>query len=155
MKSLQRCWTILRGYLKPAGHVRPNSGTATELSSPDDLLARFLFQKNHFKRMENRATPLAFMPPPDLQLSVFLIADLSINEIWELGKRALTEHPQPSLYGRADIQVAAVQEQKLRAFRDDDPPRHVNVVGWPNYADGKDLIKSIAQELARNSSLML
>lgn len=95
------------------------------------------------------------MPPPDLQLSVYLITDMSADDIWGVGKGVLTQHPQLRLYGRADINVGVVHAQKLKAFRDDDPPRHVNVVGWPSYSDGKDLLKSIAQELARAASLTL
>jgi hypothetical protein len=95
------------------------------------------------------------MPPPDLQLSVYLITDMSADDIWGVEKGVLTQHPKPRLYGRADINVGVVHAQKLKAFRDDDPPRHVNVVGWPSYSDGKDLLKSIAQELARAASLTL
>jgi hypothetical protein len=126
-----------------------------ELKNPDDLLARFLCQKSHFKRTQNRATPEAFMPPPDLNLSVYQITSLPEDEIWTLGRNVLQVHPQPRLYGRADVRVEAVQEQKLKAIRDDDPPRHVNVVGWPNYADGKDLMKSLAQQLAKSAKLYL
>lgn len=126
-----------------------------ELNNPDDLLARFLFSQKHFKQTQSRATPDAFMPPKDLQLSVSLISGLLANAVWDLGKGVLAQHPQPHLYGRADINVAAVHAQKLKAFRDDDPPRHVNVVGWPSYSEGKDVIKSIAQELARAATLTL
>ena len=100
-----------------------------ELDNADDVLARFLFQKRHFKRTENRATPEAFMPPLDLQLSVYLVTDTSADATWDLGKHVLAEHPRPRLYGRADIDVRTVHAQKLKALRDDDPPRHVNVVG--------------------------
>ena len=55
----------------------------------------------------------------------------------------------------AEVDIRTVHTQKLKALRDDDPPRHVNVVGWPSYVEGKDLVKSIAQELARNASLTL
>ncbi len=126
-----------------------------ELKDPDDLLARFLLQKNHFKRAENRATPEAFMPPPDLKLSVYQITNLPDVQIWTLGRNVLQQHPQPRLYGRADVRVGGVHDQKLKAVRDDDPPRHVNVVGWPNYADGKDLVKSLAQQLAKSAKLDL
>ncbi len=126
-----------------------------ELKDPDDLLARFLLQKSHFKRTENRATPEAFMPPPDLKLSVYQITNISDIEIWTLGQNVLQQHPQPRLYGKADVHVRAVHRQKLKAVRDDDPPRHVNVTGWPSYGTGKDLIKSMAQELARASTLNL
>ena len=95
------------------------------------------------------------MPPLDLNLSVYQITGLGDDEIWTLGRNVLQEHPQPRLYGRADVRVGAVHDQKLKAIRDDDPPRHVNVVGWPNYADGKDLMKSLAQQLANSAKLAL
>jgi len=60
---------------------------------------------------------------------------------------------EENLYGRAELSVQAVWSQKLKALRDDDPPRHVSVIGWPSYALGKDLTKSIAQELAKASQL--
>jgi len=95
------------------------------------------------------------MPPPDLRLSVYVISELPDASIWTLGRDVLSKHPRPRLYGRADIAISAVHGQELKAFRDDDPYRHVNVVGWPSYVDGKDRIKSIAQELARSASLRL
>src|SRR5262249_13310164 len=133
----------------------PHSDCDTELTDQNDVLARFLFQKSHFKRTENRATPEAFMPPTDLKLSVYLTTGVPETEIWSLGRAVLVEHPKPRLYGRADVSVEAIHHQKLKAFRDDDPPRHVNVTGWPSYDLGKDFVKSTAQELARASSLTL
>ena len=126
-----------------------------ELDDPADVLSRFLFQKGYFKRAENRAVQAAFMPPTDLQLSTFLTTGMAAANIWDLGKEALASHPPPRLYGRADVDVGAVQSQKLKALRDDNPDRHVSVVGWPTYSDGKDRIKIIAQELARSSRLTL
>lgn len=125
------------------------------MADPTDVLSRFLFQTNHFSRAENRAFPDAFMPPPDLQLSTFFTTGMPPIEIWQIGRHALASHPRPRLYGHADIDVGSIHSQKLKAFRDDDPDRHVNVMGWPSYSDGKDLIKSIAQELARGSRLVL
>jgi hypothetical protein len=154
-RFLKRFWTALQGCLGPkaAAPLSPPIHAGGELTNADEVLARFLLQKNHFKKAANRATPEAFMPPPDLKLSVYLVTDLAETEISTLGKSVLHEHPQPRLYGRANIRVGIVQDQKLKAFRDDDPPRHVNVIGWPSYADGKDLIKSISQQLAKSAKV--
>lgn len=95
------------------------------------------------------------MPPPDLKLSVYQITNVPDVEVWTLGRVVLQQHPQPRLYGRADIPAGALHDQKLKAVRDDDPPRHVNVVGWPDYAQGKDAIKSLAQQLAKSAKLSL
>lgn len=134
---------------------KPSSADPVELTDLSDILARFLLQRSHFKREENRATPEAFMPPPDLQLSVYRITGVPSDGVWTLATHVLAQHPQPRLYGRADINLRAVHLQKLKAFQDDDPPRHVNVMGWPSYSDGKSVLKSIAQELARGASLTL
>ena len=176
-RSLKRFWTASRVYLRRAVTLHGNdSASATtppqsnermeradtpggalgiELDDPADVLSRFLFQKGHFKRAENRAVPEAFMPPMDLQLSTFLTTGMAAANIWDVGKEVLASHPQPRLYGRADMDVGAVHSQKLKAVRDDNPDRHVSVVGWPTYSNGKDLIKIIAQELARSSRLTL
>jgi len=95
------------------------------------------------------------MPPTDLQLSTFLTTGLAAASVWNIGRETLASHPQPRLYGRADLGVRAVQTQKLKALRDDNPDRHVSIVGWPSYSNGKDLLKIIAQELARSSRLTL
>ena len=52
------------------------------------------------------------MPPMDLQLSTFLTTGMVAKDIWDVGKEALASHPQPRLYGRADLDVGAVQSQK-------------------------------------------
>lgn len=95
------------------------------------------------------------MPPQDLRLSTFLTTGMPPDAILQIGRDAFASRLPSRLYGHADIDVSSVHSQKLKAFRDDDPDRHVNVVGWPSYSDGKDLVKSIAQELARSSRLTL
>src|ERR1700722_130349 len=102
-RFLKRFWTALQGYLGPKGAAPLSTPihASGELTDPDDVLTRFLLQKGHFKRTENRATPDAFMPPPDLKLSVYMITDLAEGEIWTLGKSVLDQHPRPRLYGKA------------------------------------------------------
>jgi hypothetical protein len=77
-----------------------------ELTDPDDLLSRFLFQSGHFK--SGRATPDAFMPPPDLQLSTFFTRDIINEAILAIGKEVLSTHTRDKLYGRAEFRVQAV-----------------------------------------------
>ena len=87
-----------------------------ELDNADDVLARFLFQKRHFNRTENRATPEAFMPPLDLQLSVYLVTDTSADATWDLGKHVLAEHPRPRLYGRLTSTSALFTHRSSKHF---------------------------------------
>lgn len=68
------------------------------------------------------------MPPLNKRLSVFRIFDLPENEVWRLGDVLRTEPP----LGRADIKVQAFTETGLTVEADNTPPRHANIVGWPN-----------------------
>lgn len=101
-------------------------------------------------------TERAFSLPADRELSTFLTTRLPDQEIWTIGTAVLYELPRTpaTLYGRADFNVRALSALKLRAVRDDNPSRHVNVGGWPA-ADDKGRAKLIAQELAKASSLEL
>lgn len=111
----------------------------------DVTLTRFLTQSDHFSREQNRIKERAFLPAPDLCLSVFRINDLSEDEIWELCERL----PK---YGRGDFLSSRVSSIGLRAEPDNDPPRHVNIVGWP---PEKSAQKSLAQKLAAEATLRL
>ncbi len=72
---------------------------------------------------------------------MYLVTGLAQTNIRSVGQAVLAELPQPRLYGRADITVEDIRRHKLTPLRDDDPPRHVNVTGWPSYETGKALIK--------------
>ena len=56
------------------------------------------------------------MPPLDLQLSVYLVTDMSADATWDLGKHVLAEHPRPRLYGRADIDVRTFTHRSSKHF---------------------------------------
>lgn len=79
---------------------------------------------------------------------MFRILGLRENEVWALGEKL---RPEPPL-GRADINVAAVRETGLTVDADDIPPRHANIVGWPDEASA---IKLKAMELAEQAILHL
>ena len=57
-----------------------------------------------------------------------------------------------TLHGRADIQALNILEINLQVNPDNIPPRHANIIGWPEL---KEEQKSIAQELAAKASLRL
>ena len=117
-------------------------------------LARYLFQSKQFKN--GRGTYQAFMPPPDLELSTFVIDGLLSADIWSIGRTVLERSgaSRGRLYGRADIKVAHVTSVGLTAVRDDDPERHVKVIGWdqsPDADTAKAAWKMKALELAAES----
>lgn len=113
----------------------------------DEVLSRFLTSSNQFAASSLRVKPSAFMPPPDKKLSCFVTTGLEPNEIWEIADRAITGRP---VYGSADIGTREIHDEGLVVERDDVPPRHVNILGWPAE---KDAQKEIAQALAAAATL--
>ncbi len=93
------------------------------------------------------------MPPANLKLSVYRIDQLSEFNIWRIGgKVARKTQPPRNLHGRADIKALQILKTGLRIFPDNVPPRHANIINWP---DEKSEIIEIALELAANASLVL
>ncbi len=94
------------------------------------------------------------MPPPNRCLSVFRIDGLTLEEVWEIGKRGVIDlMVQPKeLHGLADIKVSQVKEVNLEVDPDDNPPRHANLIGWP---EEKHRQKLVAAELAARAKLVL
>lgn len=117
----------------------------------DDLpLTRRSYSRNWLVNVDGelRFRPTAFMPyrpkGHDLELSVFRIDDLTGRETWEhVVKHA--RRPGRNIHGRADFRLRDVNSRVLGLVLDETPPRHGNVVGWPQDKDGQ---LALAQELS-------
>jgi hypothetical protein len=112
-------------------------------------LARFCYVERYYSKSHMRFA--AFMPPPDLRLSMFVVDGMNDAEIHAHGVTWATQPGPPPLPPKAfgKIGVEAILKQKLSVHRDNDPPRHAVVVGWPTE---KSEWKLIAQELAAAAS---
>lgn len=120
---------------------------------PDTSLGRFLTQHNHFSLTRHEVKFKAFMPPPDLKLSVFRIDGLYVREIWDLGNSVISQIDQKRrFYGIADIKVAIFERESLAIDPDNIPERHANIIGWP---EDQEKQLSIAQILAAEAILLL
>lgn len=119
-----------------------------------ESLGRYLTQKNHFSRMRNEVKPNAFFPPPNLQLSVYRIDGLTLDEIWKIGKENVVDSmAEPrNLYGIADVKARVVEEEKLTIMPDNLPSRHANILDWPS-EEARWL--SITQRIAAEAKLIL
>jgi len=116
-------------------------------------LSRYLFSRSHFRSRDKTVKFNAFMPPPDLKLSVFRTSSLSESQIWSIGTGiAHQQKPPRTLYGRADIQVCQVMQCGLKVDPDNNPPRHASIIGWPRE---KSKQKLIAMKLASLAVLKL
>ena len=119
-----------------------------------ERLSRFLLFSRWFTRQTRRVKPDAFIPHPRIELSVSCTEGLIEREIWPLGETVVQERPDDvTLYGRADLTAGAVRKQRLDVARNDNPPRHANIIGWPS--EGKDAQRMRAIELAATSTLVL
>lgn len=100
------------------------------------VLSRFAFSKNQVT--QERVRPKVFEPNILLQVSVFIVTDLSQDAICEIGKRVGTEIAQEQsrrvrLFGWAQFLLSVVMELGLRIERDNscEYGQHANILGWP------------------------
>ena len=129
--------------------------TTSSALPPNAPLSRFLTNRSHYSVNKGRVRKGAFMPH-HRQLSVFQVGGLVEPEIWTIGKN-VCEVSQRTLHGRGDLKVAdvvcdAVSVPPLKVVPDEDPPRHANIVGWP---EEKDAQNACALELAARAELVL
>jgi len=108
---------------------------------PDELLARFVTNKDWILVKDQTIDYEAFMPPRDLQLSVTRHIGLSEPQLMQIGRQVAEEVKRPNVgfFGRADLRVenivaAAVNMQRLLKVESaplPSNPHHAHVVGWP------------------------
>ncbi|HPY34257.1 MAG TPA: hypothetical protein PK527_10235 [Smithellaceae bacterium] len=113
-----------------------------------DKLGRYIYSKHHYRPSNNTVRHTAFMPPPDRQLSIFIISGLNEEDIWSIGENLRNL----KLLGRADIITNHVYKIELNIQVDNNPPRHANIINWPKE---NSAIKLKAMELAQNAILQL
>ena len=118
-----------------------------------ELLARYVFSRSHFSRQNQRVKADAFMPPPNLEMSMTRHRDATEAEIWAVG-RHIADQREQTLYCRGDAIAATFELQRLSVVPDplEENPNHANVVGWP--VDDKPSQKLIAQEIAANAQFV-
>lgn len=146
MKSPKKSLKILKDYIfsffisdnKPSGNLFY-------------MLARFLKHTNRFAAVAKNVRMSAFMPH-HMELSVFGINYLSEEQIWNLGAEYLSLNKNQPIKGRAEILEEIVIKNGLQLVMDNNPPRHANIIGWP---ESKPEQKLIAGKLALKAMLVL
>ncbi len=116
---------------------------------PGELVARFVTSKHWIRSSDNSVRPDAFMPPPDLNLSVTRHIGLSEEALWRIGKEVVGEIGQKRtapLCGRADLSVESIPlPLKAEPAALPNNPNHAHVTGWPTDKPSK---KNLAQQLS-------
>lgn len=118
--------------------------------SPEEVLARYIFNRDSFSLANDRVKYSAFLPSSDLKTSVFRVSGLTPDEIWQIGDRKVAPMRGKPLLARADISAKVVLSNGLDIAPDNNPPRHANIYKWPLE---KSEQKLIAIELADKAEL--
>jgi hypothetical protein len=108
-------------------------------------LARFLTSDSQFNSAMAKAS--AFMPGPvDAKTSVFREVPDPLPVLWATADRELgTERRVRAV---AILTTAQVRQAKLDVEAYEPPPRHANIVGWPNTANDPETTKARRKEFA-------
>jgi hypothetical protein len=117
----------------------------------DETLARYILQRSHMRPSDRSLKPDAFMPPPDLELSVTRHLSATEDELWSVGEDVAVATGK-ILYGRGDVQTFVCLDHTLvvhAAPLIPDNPNHAHVMGWPTE---KPAQKNIAQEIASQTA---
>lgn len=116
------------------------------LAESVETLARFIMQRNWLRTSDNTVKHAAFMPnPQNGETSVFRIDGISDQDVWQIGDHEVAARRGKPLLGRADIPALNVMAKDLQIVPNEPPPRHANIVGWP---EEKSKQLQIAIELA-------
>lgn len=119
--------------------------------APDTPLARFSASKSDFRsETAPRVKDRFMLPRPDptagWALSTLRVDGLPADEKRLFGEQWVLSNmgPDRTLRAHCELPTAAFETVGLRPDFDDHPPRHVNVLGWPDETDAR---LAIAHEL--------
>ncbi len=111
---------------------------------------RFIFDRGKYAPKDQRVKYQAFMPAPNGKTSVYRTSQLGDAEIWGLSERYVEPKIGRKTKARGELKVVDVRVAELQVLSTAEPPRHANIVNWP---DTEDAQLSIAQVLAERSRL--
>jgi hypothetical protein len=120
----------------------------SEWVADEESLARFLTQKDQYKRMPDviLAKAPAFLPYPKYKNTSVFRKDRNVPElqqIWDAGNLS-----GRSLKGIAFLQARDVRRARLEVMPEEPPPAHANIEQWPWFENDPYMQKSEQLELA-------
>lgn len=118
---------------------------------PASPLTQFAVERGKIKN--GVAKPKLFEPNKKGELSVSRTGGLSQGEIQDIGLQVVQENQNASrLYGWAKIERDDVESTGLGIIDDNNPPRHSNVIGWP---EEREKVLEVMQALASKADSFL
>ena len=135
--------------------ILPTQSSPAPISSGEQL-ARFIFSSNHIRSTAPRVRAGAFLPPPDLKLSVFRKSKMDLSYYASIKsfiesdrKRRIKNTALFSQDCLAALNLTAVPEETQHKW-------HADIEGWPTGTDKlehKARLKEVAGALAQQSVL--
>lgn len=115
----------------------------------DELMGRFIIFSKHIRPSDNTVKPDAFVPHPQVELSVTRHREATEDELWKEGRR-VAAFRTARLYGRADVAANTFEKEDLTVVEKPiaENPNHADVIDWP--AD-KAAQKMKAREIANKA----
>ena len=110
-----------------------------------ERLSRFLTSDSQFNSA--MAKPSAFMPgPSDAKTSVFRQCPDPREALWETADREIGTDRR--VRAAALLTASAVRQAKLDVVSHEPPPRHANIIGWPNAVNDAESTRAQRKEFA-------
>ena len=120
------------------------SGLPEHVADPEPL-SRFLTSDSQFNILMPKAS--AFMPgPADAKTSVFRQAAEPLADLWDTADREIGSARR--VRAVALLSAADVRRTRLDVEAHEPPPRHANIVGWPNAANDAEQTRAQRKEFA-------
>ncbi len=120
------------------------SGLPDFVADPE-LLARFLTSDSQFNSAMPK--PAAFMPGlSDAKTSVFRQGSDLLDSLWETADREIGANRR--VRAAALLTARAVRQARLDVESHEPPPRHANIIAWPNLANDVEATRAQRKELA-------
>lgn len=117
----------------------------------DDMIVTRFIVSSRMRRKDGgfQLKVAAFLPRAAdsgrLELSVFRIGELKDDGVWALARKHVVP-PGRNVHGRGDLTRSSIETTTpaLQLAMDEKPPRHGNVINWPDEMDDR---LALAQEL--------
>jgi len=150
--ALKRVW---RWAFGGAAHDSRTASLPSGLSEhvyDTENLTRFITSRSHYNRQG--AKPVALLPKNGKK-SVFRHGEHPQDELWDLALSHLTT--PDSLKGAAIFTAGDVRNAALEVEASEPPPRHADLVNWPDSTDpvkAKAVQKQVAARVLVNSRFL-
>lgn len=139
MKSLHGLKRLLKKLTNKSDLTEGNFDSQSNIP-----FARFATQSSHYRKSDLEVRQSLFLPPKNLELSVFRSDGLTQDDIKNLGNKHI-----PNIKGFTEVlknDIEAIEPLKIQI--DNVPPRHANIIGWPAQKSEQKLLALKLKEKA-------